>query len=75
VQVPVVGEIGKQRRQHGGEGESGFLGYPAGGMVADAVEELQPFQRPMPWQGEGPLADGVNSSCGDAPPARGRGIQ
>jgi hypothetical protein len=70
VQVPVVGEVGEPRRQYGGEGESGFLGHPAGGMVADAVDEFQPFQRPLPWQAEGPPADGVDRSAAALLPMR-----
>jgi hypothetical protein len=56
MQVPVVGEFGQQWRQHGGQGESGLVCYPAGRVVADSVDQFQPFQRPAPRQAERPLA-------------------
>jgi len=45
MQMPVVGEVGKQRRQYRGKREPGFLRYPARRVIADGVQEFQSFQR------------------------------
>jgi hypothetical protein len=40
VQVPVAGKLGWQRREHRGETEPALVRHPAGGLVADGMDEL-----------------------------------
>jgi hypothetical protein len=72
VEVPVVGELGEQWRQDGGQGESGLVCYRAGRVVADSVDQFQSFQRPAPRQAEHPLACRVQGPWRDALPVRRR---